>query len=65
MATRLERAALRYKNRQADLDAAKENLKREILAALDGGMTEVDAADAAGVSRMTVRAWRGKDQQSE
>ena len=39
---------------------ATERLKIAVLEAIAGGMSEVEAARRAGVSRNTVRAWLGK-----
>lgn len=45
--------AVRAANRR-DADA---ELRRRILAALDAGYSEVRVAEAAGISRLTLRAW--------
>jgi len=52
-----EVAALFHEERAA-LASARDELRREVLSALDQGMAEAEAARVAGVSRMTVRAWR-------
>jgi hypothetical protein len=39
-------------------DEARDALAGEVVAALDAGMTEALAAKIAGVTRMTIRAWR-------
>jgi transposase len=56
--TPIESAAARFHEERAALAATRDELRREVLAALAGGMTEVEAARIAGVSRMTIRAWR-------
>ena len=45
---------------QEDERRATERLKLGVLEAIAGGMSEVEAARRAGVSRNTVRAWLGK-----
>jgi len=56
--TPLETAAARYRAARQDRDEARDQLRQEILAALAAGMPEAQAARIAGVTRMTVRAWR-------
>jgi transposase len=51
-------AAARFHESRAALALARDVLRREVLAALVAGMSEVEAARVAGVSRMTIRAWR-------
>lgn len=48
---------------RADLDtaaASRQHLVRTASLACDGGMSEVAAARSAGVTRLTLRSWRGK-----
>lgn len=45
---------------RAVAEAIRAELRTAVLAAIDGGMSEVRAAELAGVARMTVRAWQGK-----
>lgn len=49
----------RTKQREA-VAATTEKLAAAVRDAVAAGMTEVDAARAAGVDRMTVRRWLGK-----
>lgn len=56
----LEAAARDYDRAGEAFEAAKNALRVEVLAALADGMSEVEAAQRAGVTRMTVRKWAGK-----
>jgi tellurite resistance protein len=56
--TPLEVAAARYRAAVQDRDEARDLLRAAVLAAIAGGMSEAEAARVAGVTRMTVRAWR-------
>lgn len=60
MTSELEKAAHRYRITRAALDNRRDELAVEVRAAVNGGMSEVEAARLAGVSRMTVRSWLGK-----
>lgn len=44
----------------AELDEATSVLRAAVLRALEDGRAEAEVARAAGVDRMTVRAWSGK-----
>jgi transposase-like protein len=55
---RIEDARGRYERARARYGKVRNELRLAVLAALDGGMSEAEAAREAGVSRMTVRAWR-------
>lgn len=58
----LPEAAARFHEDRAALARSREVLRREVLAALAAGrVSEVKAAHIAGVSRMTIRAWRRGD----
>lgn len=52
--------ARQYAAARKRLETATTRLKVVVRAACDEGMSEVEAAKLAGVTRMTVRAWRGK-----
>lgn len=52
--------ASRYRRLQDETEQARANLAAEIAKDCANGMSEYDAADAAGVTRMTVRKWLGK-----
>lgn len=58
--TALERAAERYAAATAERNKARDLLSDAVRAAVQDGMTEVEAARVAGVDRMTIRAWLGK-----
>lgn len=55
-------------NKQAELHAAaassldgiRSEIKDKTLAAIEAGMSEYEAAELAGVTRMTIRSWQGK-----
>lgn len=53
-------AAIHYKAAQGELLYRREKLRQAVNAAIHAGMTETEAAWLAGVTRMTVRSWRGK-----
>lgn len=57
---RLTVAARRYAADKARLSRSREDLADLVRMAVRHGMSEVKAAEAAGVTRMTVRAWLGK-----
>lgn len=40
---------------------SRDELRDAVREAVKAGMTEVEAAKLAGVTRMTIRAWLGKD----
>lgn len=42
------------------LEGERKNLKREVLASIADGMTEMHAARCAGLTRQTIRRWLGK-----
>lgn len=42
------------------LEGERKNLKREVLASIADGMTEMQAARCAGLTRQTIRRWLGK-----
>lgn len=52
--------ARKYRYRQQRLERIHENLKAAVRSGVAAGMTEQAAADAAGVTRMTIRKWLGK-----
>ena len=56
----LVRAARRATRARASRDKSMAELGEAVRAAVADGMTEVEAAYVAGVTRMTVRAWLGK-----
>lgn len=56
--TNLEAAAAHYRAARHARDQSRDKLRDEVRAALDAGMTEAEAARIAGVTRMTIRAWR-------
>ena len=43
-----------------EMGCAADQLRDAVRGAIAAGMTEVEAAKLAGVTRMTVRAWLGK-----
>jgi predicted transcriptional regulator len=53
--------ARKYRGRQQRLELIHDNLKAAVRSGVAAGMTEQAAADAAGVTRQTVRKWLGKD----
>jgi hypothetical protein len=53
-----ETARKRYERARARYAEARDALRVAVLADLDAGIPEAQAAREAGVSRMTVRAWR-------
>lgn len=55
---RLDEAAEVHAEVRRTLAATRDWLKLEVNAALDAGMSESEAARRAGVTRMTIRAWR-------
>jgi hypothetical protein len=55
---RLEAAAAEYARARRVMGAARAGLAVAVREACEAGMTEVEAAKLAGVTRMTVRAWR-------
>lgn len=57
---RLEQLGQQYADHRAAGDALRDRLADTVRQAIAEGMTEVEAARLAGVSRMTVRAWLGK-----
>ena len=59
-ATRLRSLAKERAELLGDLDEITTELRGEVAAAIADGMSEVEAARLAGVSRPTVRAWLGK-----
>lgn len=54
-----KRAAALQRARQRVTEAT-EAVRAAVVEAVAGGMSEVEAARQAGVTRMTVRAWLGK-----
>lgn len=58
MEQKLADAAAAYAAERARMLAARARLVAALRAALDAGMSEVAAARIAGITRMTVRAWR-------
>lgn len=60
--TRARLTALAENRREAlgRADEATVTLRDAVAEAVADGMTEVDAAKLAGVTRMTIRAWLGK-----
>lgn len=61
MTTDLERLAAKRAARVATAEQATADLRAAVREAVAAGMSEVQAAKVAGVSRMTVRSWLGKD----
>lgn len=59
--TRLDRAAARYAAAVGRQAAARDTLAGEVRAAIAAGMSEVETARRAGVTRSTIRKWVGKD----
>ena len=57
---RLKRDASLYAIARKDLHASKLRLVKSVREAVAAGMSEVQAAKVAGVSRPTIRAWLGK-----
>jgi hypothetical protein len=53
-------AAQEWRERQADADAAKQQLKVVIKAHLEIGVSQARAARDAGVGVLTIRAWMSK-----
>jgi len=49
-----------FHDANAARDEARDRLKEAVVALCRSGMSEVAVADLVGVSRLTVRAWRGK-----
>lgn len=58
--TPLEEAAARHQAARRRLEEERGALREAIRDAVAGGLSEVRAAELAGVSRPTVRAWLGK-----
>lgn len=56
----IQDAAGAYRIQQRRLDAARGDLVTAVKAASESGMSEYQIADAAGVTRQTVRVWLGK-----
>lgn len=56
----LAEAAARYQVALEHSHRERDALAAAVRAACDAGMPEAEAARCAGVTRMTVRAWRGK-----
>jgi len=56
--TPLEAAAAHYRAARLARDQARDELRAEVRIALAAGMSEVEAHQIAGVTRMTIRAWR-------
>jgi alkanesulfonate monooxygenase SsuD/methylene tetrahydromethanopterin reductase-like flavin-dependent oxidoreductase (luciferase family) len=54
----LPHARDRFEHARARYGEARDDLRLSVLAAMDAGMSEAEAARQAGVSRMTVRAWK-------
>jgi hypothetical protein len=50
-----------FKAAQAERDAARATLRAAVRAGYRDGITEVAMATYAGVNRMTIRDWLGKD----
>jgi transposase len=50
-----------YRSQRAVLVTARDILAEAVCDAVDRGMSESEAARVAGVSRMTVRSWLGKE----
>lgn len=57
---RLEHLGHAYAQQRAVTDNLRDQLADAVRAAVDSGVSEVEAARLAGVSRMTVRSWLGK-----
>jgi transposase len=58
---RLTTAGKRHASDKARLARSRDDLADLVQLAVRNGMSEVEAARHAGVTRMTVRAWLGKD----
>lgn len=56
----LDAASRDYDRAGEAFEAARDALREAVLSALSAGMSEVEAAQRAGVTRMTVRKWAGK-----
>ena len=60
LTARLHKQAARYASDKARLRRSRDDLADLVRMAVRGGMSEVEAHKAAGVSRMTIRNWVGK-----
>lgn len=60
MTRALDRAAARYATAVARQNLVRDQLADLVRAAVASGMSEVEAAHRAGVTRTTVRKWLGK-----
>ena len=58
--TNLETAAYLFQQARKARNQARNDLAEAVREAVGTGMSEVRAAQLAGVTRMTVRAWLGK-----
>lgn len=56
----LDASATLYQFSRKETSLRRERLKASVRAAVAEGMSEVQAAKVAGVTRMTVRSWLGK-----
>lgn len=56
----LDALAKEYSAARTALAEVRDQLREAVLSEIDAGMSEQEAAKRAGVSRLTVRAWRGK-----
>jgi len=56
--TPLEACAEEYRDARERHREARDTLRAAVREALTQGMTEVEAARIAGVTRMTIRSWR-------
>jgi transcriptional regulator with XRE-family HTH domain len=54
----LKAAAARYQITRAALAVSRDDLRAAVLVELAKGTSEVEVARRAGVTRMTIRAWR-------
>lgn len=61
MTRALDRAAARYASAVAKQTLVRDELADQVREAIAGGMSEVEAARRAGVTRVTVRKWIGKN----
>ena len=57
---RIHQAAKRYASDRARVKRSRDDLADLVRLATRHGMTEVEASELAGVTRMTVRSWLGK-----
>lgn len=65
MTPTLAALAARRRLAQADLEKVMGELRRAVLSAVAGGMSQAQAAREAGIDRMTVREWIKQDQDRE